>query len=216
MSLKTLTAQHRADLQELTGLAANDLTLIWNQLGSAASLAEMMDILTDLVAIYGSAAATLGAEWYEEIREASEVSGRFSAIAVDLAEPARTYALAGWGVSLLAKDPDTALVRVTGGLQRIIADADRQSVAMSSINDPRADGWQRQGSGDCGFCSMLIGRGSVFTESTADFASHDHCKCVAVPAFGGTERLVKPYTPSPRQASDADRARVRAYLKANP
>jgi hypothetical protein len=33
-----------------------------------------------------------------------------------------------------------------------------------------------------------------------------------VPAFGGQARPVQPYTPSLRQASKADRARVRDYI----
>jgi hypothetical protein len=59
---------------------------------------------------------------------------------------------------------------------------------------------------------MLIGRGAVYSEATADFAAHDHCKCSAVPAFDGEPRPVKPFTPSLREATDADRARVREYL----
>jgi hypothetical protein len=60
---------------------------------------------------------------------------------------------------------------------------------------------------------MLIARGAVYTEVTADFASHDHCNCSAVPAFGGQPLAVKPYTPSSKNITDADRARVREYLR---
>jgi hypothetical protein len=30
---------------------------------------------------------------------------------------------------------------------------------------------------------MLIGRGAVYSEATADFQSHDHCNCQAEPAW---------------------------------
>jgi hypothetical protein len=86
---------------------------------------------------------------------------------------------------LYQAEPDfpTTLVKVAGGLQRIIANADRQTIQASSIADPGARGWAREGSGNCDFCAMLIGRGAVYTEATADFDSHDHCGCIAVPAF---------------------------------
>ena len=42
--------------------------------------------------------------------------------------------------------------------------------------------------------------------------AHDHCHCSAVPAWSGEPRPVKPYTPSARKATDADRARVRDWI----
>jgi hypothetical protein len=45
-----------------------------------------------------------------------------------------------------------------------------------------------------------------------DFAAHDHCRCIAVPAFAGRPTPVQPYTPTSRDITDADRTRVRAYL----
>jgi hypothetical protein len=72
---------------------------------------------------------------------------------------------------------------------------------------------------------MLIGRGAVYSEAGADFASHDHCNCSAVPAFGGQPRPVKPYTVSPRRTIDpqtgkpvvdADFLRAKAWIKSNP
>ena len=57
------------------------------------------------------------------------------------------------------------------------------AATVSSTTDPKARGWQRVGVGECDFCSMLIGRGAVYSEATADFLSHDHCHCYAEPAF---------------------------------
>src|SRR5690606_3304621 len=114
-----------------------------------------------------------------------------------------------------ATSTDTMLTLVAGGVSRIIADADRGSITRSSIEDPASDGWQRQGAGSCAFCAMLIGRGAVYSEATADFASHDHCRCSAVPAWSGQPRPVKPFTPSTRHATDADRRRVREYLRSH-
>src|SRR5450756_974959 len=72
--------------------------------------------------------ATLGADWYDEMRDVAKVRGRFSAIAADLPDIARTNSLARWAVTpLFAAEPDfaTTLVKASGGLQMIIANADR-------------------------------------------------------------------------------------------
>lgn len=187
--MPTLTAAHRRDLAELTGLAQKDLTLIWARFNTAEIARDgLMEVLPRLVSIYGSAAATLGADWYDEMRDAAAVKGRFRAIPAELPDQGRTDALARWGVTpLFSATPDFAssLTLVSGGLQRIIFNADRESVTRSSVADPKASGWQRVGSGaSCEFCSMLLGRGAVYSEATADFLSHDHCNCGAEPVFG--------------------------------
>ena len=212
-----LSKKHERDLAELTGLAHRDVALIWREFNTAVAARDgLREVLPRLVAIYGSAAATLGADWYDELRDAATVKGRFRAIPADLPGDDRTDALARWAVSPLFKaepDFDSALTLVSGGLQRIIADADRGSITGSSLADPHAAGWQRLGGGGCAFCAMLVERGAVYSEATADFASHDHCRCTAVPIFKGAEPIsVRDYTPTARNITDADRARVREYL----
>lgn len=209
--------QYRSDLRHLLTLADNDLAALWRRVADANLARELLaDILPELVAVYGSAAGTLAADWYDEAREAAEVRGSFRAIVAELPDLGRTDALAGWAVGpMFSKDPEpsVALVKAQGGLQRVIADVGRHTIANSSIEDPEARGWQRTGSGECAFCSMLIARGQVYSERNADFASHDHCHCAAVPAWNGHPIPVKPYTPSSRNITAADRARVRDYIR---
>ena len=119
---------------------------------------------------------------------------------------------------MFAAEPDwqAARNRISGGLQRRIANVARDTVTFSAVEDPGADGWQRVArSGGCAFCRMLAGRGAVYTKSSSDFASHDDCHCVAMVAWKGIERPVKPYTPSAATITDADRARVRAWMASN-
>lgn len=188
MALHSLVEAHRADLRALTSYAATDLQVLFRQFDTAHGARDgLLDTLPQLVQLYGSAAATLGADWYEELRDAAEIPGRFGAVVADLPDTGRTDALARWSVTpLFSAEPDfaTALVKAGGGLQRIIANADRDTVTQSSVADPGARGWARAGTGRCDFCRMLIGRGAVYTEATADFESHDRCGCVAVPEFG--------------------------------
>ena len=188
MAPRTLVEAHRRDLRQLTNLAENDLRVIFGSLGSAEEARDVLiETLPRLVNMYGSAAATLGADFYDDLRDAAGARGRFRAIPADLPDRGRSESLARWGVSpLFGPEPDfaTALTKVSGGLQMIVANADRQTVQRSSIADRRARGWARAGSGRCEFCQMLISRGAVYTEATAHFETHDHCGCVAVPEFG--------------------------------
>lgn len=186
-ALSAAAKAHRRDLAELSRLSQNDLALLFRQFDTADEIRNgLLDTLPRMMSVYGSAAATLGADWYDDLRDAAGARGRFQAIAAELPDTGRTDALARWSVGPLFganPDPATALSKVVGGFQRIIYNADRKTVTFSSVQDPGARGWQREGTGDCDLCSLLIGRGAVYTEVTADFETHDGCKCVGVPAF---------------------------------
>lgn len=203
----------RDGVQGLVVFAQRDLDALWRQVRDAAEAQTALnDVLPALIDTYGLAASALAAEWYDELRQKVGAKGRFTAIAADIKDTG-AHALVGWAASK-ATDTSTMQELVLGGMQRRIANFSRQTVMDSSVADPGAHGWQRVGVGECtnGFCDMLIARGAVYSEATADFAAHDHCKCTAVPAFGGEPRPVKPFTPSLRTATPADRATVRDYL----
>lgn len=207
--------QYRTQINQLNVLAANQLANVWGQVDGPASARQALgDTVPDIVAVYGLGAGAIAADWYDETRLAANIEGRFQAIVADLPDLGRTEALAGWAASTGATTEST-LALAQGGLQRIIADVGRQTVAGSAVADPRARGWQRSASGGCTFCQMIASRGAVFTASTGVFASHDHCKCVAVPAWGGQPLPVNPYTPTLRNVTDADRAAVRRWLADN-
>lgn len=207
--------QLRDDLAGLHTLAGRDLRRLWRQVGDAVQARDTLtDLLPLLIRSYGAAAATIAADWYDDLRDDLGVPGRFTAVPA-VADDLGVEVSARWAVApLFQAEPDwrRTLVLADGVLQRRVANAARDTISGSAVADPRARGWQRAGVGSCAFCAMLIGRGAVYSEATVDFASHDHCNCYAVPAFGGRPVPVKPYTPSERVATDADRARVRAYL----
>lgn len=191
-----------------------DLNVIWRQVETAEQAGTaLFDILPDLIDTYGLAAGTLAADWYDDLRETEGIGGSFTAIPADVRN-AGAAELVGWATST-ATDLPSLRSLIEGGTQRRIANFSRQTITGSSYADPKAQGWQRVGNGECAFCSMLIGRGITYSEASADFASHDHCRCSAAPEFVGEPKPVKPYSPSTRNISDADRARARAWMKAN-
>lgn len=181
---------HRTELKTLTDLAIRDLSLIWARLDKSdaeATRDALASILPQLVTMYGAAAATLAADWYEDLRDEANVRGRFTAIPAELPDVGRTDSLAGWAVGPLfgaAPNALLALTKVAGGLQRIIANADRETITGSSIADPKAAGWKRVGDGaTCEWCRMLLSRGAVYSEASASFDAHDGDGCIAAPVF---------------------------------
>jgi len=209
----------RADLADLAAAAQDEVASLLSGVTSRRAAERMLtEALPDIVSVYGDAAGALAADWYDEVRSALEVPGRFRAVAGELPDVGRTDSLAEWATRPLADDPstiDTVITRAQGGTQRIVMNVGRDTVTYSAVHDPSARGWQRAGAGECNFCKMLIGRGAVYRAETADFGAHDHCKCIAVPAWGGRPVPVKPFAGSARGVSDAERARVHNWMLAH-
>lgn len=206
-------ATPRSETDRVVRLANRDLTRLWALVNNGAAADEALrDLLPAIVREYGSLGAAVAAEWYDSQREKAGVSGKFAAIPIE-ADDRGSQSLVGWALNT-ATDDSSLQSLILGGVQRRIADHVRYTIGGSAIADPAATGWQRVGAGSCkdGFCDMLIGRGAVYSEAGADFAAHDNCKCSAVPAWGGRPVPVKPFTPTLRNVSDADRARVRDWI----
>jgi hypothetical protein len=177
--------QLRSDVAVLTGQATRDLAPVWRGAETALAVeAALRDVLPALVDEYGDSAALLAADWYDDLRDERGVRGRFRASPAVIAETG-TQALVGWALAEIADPTNLPAFRslIEGGTQRRIANFSRLTVMESAVADPQARGWQRTGLGDCSFCAMLIGRGAVYTESSADFQSHDHCQCGSEPAW---------------------------------
>ena len=173
----------RTETRNLVRLAERDLARMWHLIADGASAeVALRDLLPAIVTEYGTAGAALAAEWYDQQREKAGARGRFAALPI-AADDRGSQALVGWALAT-ATDDHSLKTLVAGGVQRRISDHLRYTVARNSIEDRAAKGWMRVGDGSsCEFCSMLLGRGAVYTEATADFASHDHCGCTAAPAF---------------------------------
>lgn len=204
----------RLAVADLSTLAVNDLRSIWRTSRTAEATRDALEeLLPPVVSVYGSASASVAADWYDEVRAEVDTERRFRAITADLGDLG-TNELARHAVGPLfdaVPDVQRARVLAEGGMQLRIANAARNTITGSAIADPDSRGWQRSASGGCPFCQMLAGRGAVYTRSTVTFAAHDNCNCVAVPVFGDRPPI-QPYTPTDRRITDADRARVRKYL----
>lgn len=215
----------RAALADLTVLAQDALLAVWRDMAGADadSLRDaLMASLPHIGGQYGDLAATVAVDQFLDLREQAEARGSFVPEPAATPNSARYEALTRWGLSPLYRaDPDAnaALTLISGGLQRIVADAHRLTIVEATQADSEATGWRRVGVGrDCGFCRMLLDRGAVYTETSVEFRSHDHCNCAAAPTWA--QNVVKvsrePYRQSRRNRSEAtkraDNARAREYI----
>ena len=136
---------------------------------------------------YASMAASAGADFYSEIRHDAGLRG-YTAKSVPEFSSAKARALARWSIGPLYADPDleAAESRLRGGMQRLVADADRATVAANAERDPARVRWYRAASAKaCAFCAMLATRSAVYRSSASALRSHSHCRCLAVPVFPG-------------------------------
>lgn len=205
--------QLREDVQDVVGDAQSDFRDILRGVPRANVLDVLNDELPGLILLYGEAAAVVASEWYDDARLASGVTGVFTASPSSLRDPG-VDGLLGWAAKT-ANSLESMLTLIQGGTQKRVANGARMTIMQNAERDPQAIGTQRyaRSSGGCAFCQMLAGRGNVYRSAdSATFAAHEDCHCVAVPAFSGAPLPVQPYTPSDRHITDADRARVRAWL----
>lgn len=173
----------RAETAGLVRLVNRDLAALWRMVSNGASAeVALRDLLPSIVTEYGQAGAALAADWYDDQRDKVGARGRFDASPIE-ADDRGAQALIGWALTTATDDASLATL-VAGGVQRRVADHVRLTIAGASVRDKAAQGWKRVGDGSsCPFCSMLLGRGAVYTEASADFQSHDGCGCSAAPAW---------------------------------
>lgn len=174
-----------------------------------------------LIQRYGEVAATLAADWYDDVRSLNRIAGRFRAVAAAPADatarveatvrrtmgaafaPAAASAVAAGSLPIVgAAARSLILPALVDPMTKMVLAPGHGTIISSTIADPKASGWTRiTRTGACKFCRMLAGRpGAVYKERTADFAAHGHCNCAAAPSWDrhAPEVDVKQYVASER------------------
>lgn len=197
---------------QVIGSAEGELSRVFRSLDlsrPASARDALLEAYPSLARNYGDMAATVSAEWYEELRR-TQVGGSYSAMLAAAPPAERLTRSVRWAAgSLFTDNPGAMLSLLSGSMTRALGDASRDTVRTNVQRDGRAAGWQRLHQPDaCGFCQMLHGRGGVYKRNTADFASHDNCRCVAAPSWdkGAPEVSVREYEMSQSMASLQRRA----------
>lgn len=198
--------QQKQLIESIVALAGQQLQAGWADLDITSStvteqsvMDAVTDLLADLIDTWGDVAATIAADFYDEMRDRSGVGGAFSAI---LASPAGRDQVAGtvrWALDPWAQavptgggfDPDTGeelptgrelpkefdldrmLGKMQGPLQRLIRQTGRTTIDESVRKDPGRPRVARvpMGAETCAFCLVLASRGPVYRSATT--AGHD-------------------------------------------
>ena len=172
------------------------------------ALLEFVPVLTDQ---YGNLAASVAAEWFDELRAEAGVRGTFRAsqspsMPVDMAQ-----STVRWSASHLFTDnPTGMLAPLAGEVLKMVLQPSRDTIVDQVAADPYGVGWHRNARPTaCDFCIMLAGRGAIYrSERSASFASHGHCYCSASPSWDANAREVpaRCYTASERMQKVRNRA----------
>lgn len=213
----------------LVQLASDELRTFWDGLDmwdGPGTKAALQGFLPTLTAEFGAAAAAMAADWFDDLRSRERTSSRFAAelAAVLPAEQIRNQVGYAASVHLFTDHPEQMLVALLDDIGKDVLQPGRDTIVTSTNRDPDAVGWHRETrpsrsyASGCGFCQMLEGRGGVYKRSTARFASHGSCKCVAYPSWDedAAEVPVETYVASARRLTGQDRQRVYDWVGPGP
>jgi hypothetical protein len=148
--------------------------------------------MPDLVAAYGDIAATVAADFFEDLRAEAEAPGRHGARLA--AAPAATAVLVNvkWASSpMFQGDRTGTLGRLNQVADQMALQVGRDTIDRSVRSDPAKPKWARVPSGadTCAFCLALASRGAVY--GSAASAGHGHkwhagCDCTPTPIWKGS------------------------------
>ena len=183
--------------RQITALANRELASFLASLGTDDPYLirdALLRYMPDMVARFGDLSATVAAEWFEQVR-AKSVPGGFNARLGDGPPSAAVQESTRWAVGpLFEDDPDGMLARLSGSVQRYVADTSRGTIARNVSLDPRKPRFGRVPSGakTCAWCSLLASRGFVYhsRETAGDFDHfHDKCDCQIVSQWDESESI---------------------------
>ena len=164
----------RSLIGDITTLTARDLVGLYDEYGD--DWGQVLPVMwPQTVRPYAALAAQVTTHWYDQLLPESSYRARAF---VDLPDERFSKSL-DWALN--APGEATPLDRLCGSSQRMVADASRQTVVGNAFIEKVR--WQRVASPDaCNWCQALtnFGRTDYLSEDTA-VASHDNCRCTAVP-----------------------------------
>lgn len=178
--------------QSLVLLAHRDLKSFWSSVDVSADVldikSDLLDYYPALITAYGDAAALLGADWYDMLRDAPPSAASFRATLSKPPNVNQIHASARWALGPMfqaERNPGQVLENLLGSSQRLVLQAGRETVVGSARRDSVRIGYARVPAGPtCDFCEMVADRGFVYGSEDAAGESeqwHDGCDCVVVP-----------------------------------
>lgn len=164
--------QFRVDLNNIVAIARAEAEEFWHGVDKsdpAYVRGEMIEFMQDLNLVYGDVAASVAADYFEDLRSTSlSAEGTYQAVASGSVPVDQVAGSTGWALS--TADPLASLVGVA---DRLIKQVARDTVVDNVARD-RAARYVRvpRGPETCAFCLMLASRGAVYSSGeVAQFVS---------------------------------------------
>lgn len=217
--MATSPTEVRRILQVVRDDAGEDLSRLARSVPRSDVRGLLVELTPALLSAYTDGSSALAVEWYSEIREESRARTAYAPAPVVDLDRERIRRSVLWATES-DLDIDAVLARLTPRAEEEIARGFWDTIEQNATRDPEAAGWRRVARFNaCPFCRMLADRGAIYRESTARFAAHRNCHCIAEPVFKGGDTgptaSVEQYRASKRRRTDADRAALRKYLREN-
>lgn len=198
MSLQLLTRFEQANngISDLVERDLLDFLAALNFERPGAVQQALFDFVPALISEYGDVAASVAADWYDELRAAEGVAGSFRAPLAPLLPDEQVkdrlgYATRASGPLWLGDSATLAgflslMVNeyaLQPGRDTVMQAAHKDNAAYARIPEP----------GACKFCLMLSSRGFVYSKSTAGDSKkfHGKCRCNAMPVWDETRARVE-------------------------
>lgn len=175
------------------------LTAAWAYLDAtqmARSLPDFAARIAALVHRFAPASATLAVQFYRDQRRAVGITTPYTPRPSDPPPLQQIGKTVSWAIrGLWTVQPQTeqqavtaARKRLAGAVDKLVLDVGRNTIIDNVAADKHAKAWARVPEpGACYFCALLATRGAVYTEQSADFKTHDHCRCQPEPVFTAYE-----------------------------
>ena len=192
-----LTREHRTRQLAIRAAVIRDFQRLWPiwDSGDLRTFDLLVQATIPLIDLRRGTSAGVAADYYTAFRVAEGIPGSAGARIADQAPrdqlvtslyvtgKTQVQRALRSGFSVQAARQNT-FVTMSGAVTRHVLNAGRDTLILSTASDKRARGWRRiTDANPCSFCSMLAGRGAVYSAETADFQAHDHCGCSAEPTF---------------------------------
>lgn len=198
MSLQLLTQFEQANngVADLVERDLLDFLGVLNFERPEAVQRALFDFIPSLVSEYGDVAASVAADWYDELRAAEGVAGSFRA---PLAPPVPLEQVNGrLGFATRASGPlwlgDSAtLTAFLGMMANEYALQPGRDTVMQAAHKDKAAYARVPEPGACKFCLMLASRGFVYSKATAGGTKkfHGKCRCNTLPVWDETRARVE-------------------------
>lgn len=189
----TLQSDHRDALTNLTAISTAEVNGVVRRIADqpvrefAGALRDAMPRIADQLT---PLAEIVAVDYYDATRiQVGLGLETYRATTIDYDGSKTLDSGIGYSVARLVQGSDLGSVIgiLAGTLQKVITDADRETIADNSNNDPSVTKYVRVPQGDsCAFCLTMAAVAEI--QVTEDFnAYHAFCRCTTTPVYVGQE-----------------------------